>query len=174
MVFEVAFSDNVYWVAKVQYAAADDSDAVYMLSEIATMKLVQERTTIPVPRVFGHQTRSSGDFNFPFILMEFLPGRDVGGPLARDVPAECLSKVAKQLADVVLQLERESYHSKRLVFFNVAPTALGQLKLYPHPLKAMAMTSTNSPTYLATRHRHHSNSFTITDKKRIRRSWSSA
>lgn len=37
--------------------------------------------------------------------MESLPGRDVGGPLARDVPAEFLPKVAKQLADVLFQLE---------------------------------------------------------------------
>jgi hypothetical protein len=107
VVFEVAFSDNVYWVAKVQHAATRDSDVVYMLSEIATMKLVQERTKIPVPRVFGHQARSSDDFKFPFILMEFLPGRDVGRPLARGVPAVYLPKVAKQLADVLFQLENE-------------------------------------------------------------------
>lgn len=37
--------------------------------------------------------------------MEFMPGRDVGGPLARDFPVEFLPKVAGQLADVLSQLE---------------------------------------------------------------------
>lgn len=70
VVFEVAFSDGAYWVAKVQHAPLDDDDdddndndndnVVYALSEIATMRLVRERTTIPVPRVFGHQMRPSG------------------------------------------------------------------------------------------------------------------
>lgn len=105
VVFEVAFSDSVYWVAKVQHLTAKDSDNIYMLSEIATMKLVQERTTIPVPHVFGHQVGSSDDFEFPFILMEFLPGRDVGRRWAFSVPEEFLPKVARQLADVLFQLE---------------------------------------------------------------------
>lgn len=105
VVFEVAFSDNVYWVAKVRHAPMDNTDAVYMLSEIATMKLVLERTAIPVPRVFGHQTHRSDDFKFPFVLMEFLPGRKLGGPLARDVPENYLPKVARQLADILFKLE---------------------------------------------------------------------
>lgn len=105
VVFEVAFSDNVYWVAKVQHVATKEPDTIYMLSEISTMRLVRERTTIPVPRVFGFQTSSSDDFEFPYILMEFLPGRDVGRRFALNVPAEFLPKVAKQLADVLVQLE---------------------------------------------------------------------
>lgn len=105
--FEVAFSDDIYWVARVQHAPVDDSDATIMLSEIATMNVVKARSNIPVPRVFGHQARSTDNFQFPFVLMEFLPGRDVGGPIAREVPDEYLPKVAKQLAAVLFQLENQ-------------------------------------------------------------------
>lgn len=114
---EIAFSDGIYWVAKVQHAPMDPSDAMHMLSEIATMSVVKARTTIPVPRVFGHQTRSTDDFKFPFVLMEFLPGRDVGGPIAREVPDEYLPKVAKQLAEVLFQLENQlAFHKMGMLW----------------------------------------------------------
>lgn len=92
------------------------------------MKLVLERTAIPVPRVFGHQARPSDDFEFPFIFMEFLPGRKLGSPLARDVPEHYLPRVSEQLADVLFELEtRLSFKNMGIIWCGVDCEAPPQL-----------------------------------------------
>lgn len=102
---EVAFSDNVYWIAKLQHAPMDETDAVYMRSEIATLKVVKARTNIPVPQVYLHEAFATNDFQFPFTLMQYMPGREVKGGIAKRVPAEYLPKVARQLSQVFFELE---------------------------------------------------------------------
>lgn len=59
---EVAFSDDVYWIAKIQHAPTDETYTVYMRSEIATMRLVKARTSIPVPEIYLHQAFATEDF----------------------------------------------------------------------------------------------------------------
>lgn len=104
---EVAFSDYVYWIAKVQHAPMDETDTVYMRSEIATLKLVKARTSIPVPQVYLHQACATDEFQFPFTLMQYMPGRELKGGIAEDVPAEYLPKVARQVAQVLFELEHQ-------------------------------------------------------------------
>lgn len=104
---EVAFSDDVYWIAKVQHAPMDETDKVYMSSEIATLKLVKARTSIPVPQVFLYQACATDHFQYPFTLMQYMPGRELKDGFTKDVPAEHLPKVARQLAQVLFELEHE-------------------------------------------------------------------
>jgi isoamyl acetate esterase len=96
VVFEVAFYDNVQWIAKVEHVPADPPDLEmsnrYMKSEVATLKKVREQTTVPVPRVFAHSSSRSGGFGFPYMLMEFLPGRVLDGRLAQKVPLRTYPK----------------------------------------------------------------------------------
>ncbi|POR36099.1 Protein kinase-like protein [Tolypocladium paradoxum] len=113
VVLKVAFSDHVCWIARVRYGPVDVSrareHAVDMLSEIATMKTLSSRTTVPVPRVFAFDTSPSNEFGFPYILMECLEGRILDSSIARQVPADHLPKVARQLADVLFQLENLTF-----------------------------------------------------------------
>lgn len=102
---EVAFSDDVYWIAKVQHAAMGQTATMYMRSEIATLKLVKARTSIPVPQIYLHQACGTKEFQYPFTLMQYMPGRELKGGIAKDVPAEYLPKVARQLAQVLFELE---------------------------------------------------------------------
>ncbi|KAG6288418.1 hypothetical protein E4U46_003311, partial [Claviceps purpurea] len=57
LVLNVAFSDDVHWIARILKAPVDPSytrqHEIAMLSEIATMKTLKSRTTIPVPEVFA-------------------------------------------------------------------------------------------------------------------------
>lgn len=109
LVLKVCFSDHVYWIARIQHQSVDEHQAIEnaddMLSEIATMKTVGHRTTIPVPEVFAFDTSSSNPVGYPYILMEFLGGRVLKRPIAEAVPSEHLPKVAKQLAVVLVQLQ---------------------------------------------------------------------
>ncbi|OAA55463.1 Aminoglycoside phosphotransferase [Cordyceps fumosorosea ARSEF 2679] len=119
LVLKVAFSDNVYWIARVQHSPVDSSHArehtLDMLSEIATMKTLHSRTSIPVPMVFDFDTSPSNEFGFPYILMECLNGQILDSTIARQVPAEYLQHVARQLAEVLFQLENLTFdHLGRL------------------------------------------------------------
>ncbi|KAF5136338.1 hypothetical protein E5D57_000098 [Metarhizium anisopliae] len=113
LVLNVGFSDDVDWIARVHHVPVDLSHArdhaMDMLSEIATLKTVKSRTTIPVPEVFFFDTSLSNEFGFPYILMERLKGRVLDSTIASKVPAECLPQVSRQPADVLFQLENLSF-----------------------------------------------------------------
>lgn len=82
---------------------------MYMRSEMATLKLqvVKACTSIPVTQVYFHQACATEDFQYPFTLMQYMPGRELNGGLAKDVPAEYLPKVARQLAQVLFEFEHQ-------------------------------------------------------------------
>ncbi|CAI6094724.1 unnamed protein product [Clonostachys chloroleuca] len=113
VVIEVAFSDQVYWLARIRHSPIDDAQsegqAMDMLSEIATMKTLKSQTTIPVPCVFAFSTSSRNEFGFPYTLMEALPGRTLGGVLAKNILPKFRPKVASQFAEILFQLENISF-----------------------------------------------------------------
>ncbi|KAH6853877.1 kinase-like domain-containing protein [Chaetomium sp. MPI-CAGE-AT-0009] len=108
VIFELEFSDSVYWIARIQQVSIDSSkayeNAIDLLSEIATMTTVRSRTNIRVPEVYTYDISWSNKVGYPYVLMECLPGRVLEGPIALQVPPEHLPKVAKQLAEVMFQL----------------------------------------------------------------------
>ncbi len=108
LVLELAFSDHVYWIARIRYRVVGVSEArghaMDLLSEIATIRTVRERTSIPAPQVFAFDVSPSNEVGCPYMIMEALPGRTLGGSIAAQVPSEHLPKVASQLAEVVYQL----------------------------------------------------------------------
>ncbi|KAJ3544977.1 hypothetical protein NM208_g2752 [Fusarium decemcellulare] len=109
LVLEVAFSDNVYWIARIPHQVLDDGARTSMLSEIATMKIIQKHTTIPIPRVFDFEVSADQPFGYPYVLMEFRGGRMVPNSVATDVPPQDQAKVAKQLANVFVELQNLTF-----------------------------------------------------------------
>lgn len=113
VVFNVAFSDDVHWIARVHHAPISLSHArehtMEMLSEVATLKTLGSRTTIPIPQVFGFDASISNTFGFPYMFMERLEGQIPSSTIASRVPAEHLSKVVKQVANVLFQLENLAF-----------------------------------------------------------------
>jgi aminoglycoside phosphotransferase (APT) family kinase protein len=109
IVLEVPFSDGVCWIARIQHSSVDASEArghaMDLLSEMATMRVVKERTNIPVPQVFAYHVSPSNGVGCPYMLMERLPGRVLGHTSVSEVPPEHLGKVAKQFAHVLHQLQ---------------------------------------------------------------------
>ncbi|KAG6017128.1 hypothetical protein E4U54_008242 [Claviceps lovelessii] len=113
LVLNVAFSDDVYWIARIQHAPVHSSHTreheIDMLSEIATMKTLKSRTTIPVPQVFAFDASPSNEVGFPYMLLECLTGQVLQTTIASQVPADRLPHVASQLADVLFQLENLTF-----------------------------------------------------------------
>ncbi|PGH16305.1 hypothetical protein AJ79_01844 [Helicocarpus griseus UAMH5409] len=86
IVFEVAFSDGIYWIARVQHDLADSDDRtgyVTSMSEISTTGFIRGQTTIPNTSLAGLAT-------------VFWPKQFHGS---------IFQKVAEQLADVFFQLQ---------------------------------------------------------------------
>ncbi|KAJ5705695.1 hypothetical protein N7455_004821 [Penicillium solitum] len=56
LVVTLTLSDTIQWVARIMLPEDDkDEDVATLLSsEIASMNFVRPKTTIPVPRIFGH------------------------------------------------------------------------------------------------------------------------
>ncbi|EEU40099.1 uncharacterized protein NECHADRAFT_76042 [Fusarium vanettenii 77-13-4] len=106
LVLELAFSDHVYWVARIPHQSIQRDT---ILSEIATMKVVRERTSIPVPQVFCFEVSADQPFGYPYILMEALDGRTFPDGLATAIPAQHRAKVAKQLANVFAELQNLTF-----------------------------------------------------------------
>jgi hypothetical protein len=105
LVLELTFSDNVHWVARIPYRIINNDTKTSMLTEIATMRIIRQRTSIPVPRIFDFDVSMDEEFGYPYILMECLSGRTLDNRLARSIPQEHLDKVAKQFANVFAELQ---------------------------------------------------------------------
>lgn len=80
-----------------------------MLSEIATMKIILQHTTIPVPRVFDFDASADQPFGYPYVLMECMSGRTLPNGVASSVPYQHHAKVAKQLASVFTELQNLTF-----------------------------------------------------------------
>ncbi|KAI9826840.1 MAG: hypothetical protein M1832_005779 [Thelocarpon impressellum] len=106
------FSDSEQWIARIRLPAKsgddDSEDEVErsMLSEIATVRLVGSKTTIPVPHIYGFNVAKTSPLGFRYLLMQALPGRHPDNGFARSIPRTAWDKVADQLADYYHQLSR--------------------------------------------------------------------
>ncbi|KAK0636662.1 hypothetical protein B0T17DRAFT_605317 [Bombardia bombarda] len=117
LIFEVKFSDGVCWIVKVQYLPPKTHRSISqaqsatraLASEIATMKVVRDRTTIPIPDIVYFDTSASNFFGYPFFIMDSTKGFLLGSPIAASVPNEKMPHVAQQMADVLFQLQNLTF-----------------------------------------------------------------
>jgi isoamyl acetate esterase len=79
-----------------------------MLSEIATMRIVRERTFIPVPQVFAFSATTQNPFGYRYMLMEAMPGHLFEDNMASS-PKEHREKVASQFARIVYELSNVTF-----------------------------------------------------------------
>jgi aminoglycoside phosphotransferase (APT) family kinase protein len=107
VVLEVAFSDLTYWIVRIRLPEVAEEDQEVereMQSEIATMRLIQQRTSVPVATIFGYNSEQDNQFGYRYMFMSPLPGRHLDQPFAISVPPQHWAKVAAQLADVLHQI----------------------------------------------------------------------
>ncbi|KAI1183113.1 hypothetical protein F5B17DRAFT_448988 [Nemania serpens] len=109
LVVEIAFSDQVYWIARIPHQALDSGDRASVLSEITIMKIIKQYTSIPIPQVFDFETSADQPFGYPYVFMEYLGGRTLSNGLAETIPQQHHAKVARQLANVFAELQNLTF-----------------------------------------------------------------
>ena len=79
LAYPVAFDDGTQWIFKIpangHHTSFDNLAADALTSEAMTMRLIRERTTIPVPHVYHFDPSSNNGIGCPYILMDFLKGK---------------------------------------------------------------------------------------------------
>ncbi|KAF2472728.1 uncharacterized protein BDR25DRAFT_365855 [Lindgomyces ingoldianus] len=110
LVVELAFSDNVCWVAQIPHRDIDSNIRTSLLSEIATINIIRKRTSIPVPQIFDFETSTNQPFGYPYVFMQCLGGRTLDNTLAVSIPLQHHTKVAKQLANVFMELQSLTFN----------------------------------------------------------------
>lgn len=81
LAYRVSFDDGMEWILKVpangHHACFDRLAAEALTSEALTMRMIKQRTTIPVPTVHHFHASPDNDIGCPYILMDFLKGKPV-------------------------------------------------------------------------------------------------
>ncbi|KAI0531620.1 hypothetical protein GGR58DRAFT_518391 [Xylaria digitata] len=109
---EVVFTDGVVWLARFRLSSPISPPPEvrdYVLrSEAATMEFLQRHTRIPSPRVFDWACESdpANTVGVGYILMEKLHGSPLDWQGATAAQRE---KVVRQLADIMLEIERHPF-----------------------------------------------------------------
>ena len=100
MVRRVQFQDGTRWIARVRISTPVNEDEASRLlqREIDCIQLVKERTSVPVPTVFGYVASAKNDVGAPFMLMECLSG-NVGVDLSGvEIPARYKASFHEEMA----------------------------------------------------------------------------
>src|SRR5690606_376807 len=92
MVRIIDFADGNRWVARLQMPPLSNTVSKTALEtktkcEFNTMSLLQERTSIPIPKVHAVEAHSQCDVKAAFMLMDCLEG-NVGMDLGMKIPPE--------------------------------------------------------------------------------------
>lgn len=91
MVRIIKFADGNRWAARLRMPPPSDyleaALETSMKCEFATISLLQQWTSIPIPKVHAIEAREQHDVKAPFMLMDCLEG-NVGMDLGMKVPAE--------------------------------------------------------------------------------------
>lgn len=95
------------------------------------MNIIRKRTCIPVPQIFEFEMSTDQPFGYPYVLREYLGGRTLDNGLAVSIPLQYHTKVAKQLANVFLELQN-------LTFTRIGRLWCGETAAQPVEIIAMA------------------------------------
>ncbi|KAF2496589.1 hypothetical protein BU16DRAFT_571698 [Lophium mytilinum] len=125
MVRLITFEDGIRWIARLRLpelkAVFGDREGLDYINtmkvEIASMKFLRSKTSIPVPTVHGYSVDATIDIGAPYILMDYIHGT-VATEL-RDVK-ECAAypsfgtqaqdrKFMQQIADIHVQLSQVTF-----------------------------------------------------------------
>ena len=112
MSFWVEFEDNVKWVVRFPMVGAIAPELVdeKLKIEVATMRFLSDKTTIPVPRLIAYGLTGNPHHRdgLPFLILTHVPGKplptiwkELGDPAKR--------KIYEQLADIVMQLRLQPF-----------------------------------------------------------------
>ena len=81
LVFIVEFADGVKYVVRVPCTGwgnrYTENTRNALESQIMTMRLIRNETTIPVPEIYGFDASQANELGAPYLVMSFIPGSTV-------------------------------------------------------------------------------------------------
>ena len=103
MIRVLKFADCTRWVARLRMPSMDPDDNtdnrnVQLQREVDCIQLIRERTTMPVPAVYGYIASADNAIGAPFMLMECLAG-NVAVDLDNDVPSQHKASFYAEMAN---------------------------------------------------------------------------
>lgn len=127
ILYPIEFADGVRWLIKIPAKGYSgrwtDSDARAITSEALTMRLVKQKTTIPLPQVFSFQSTIENELHCPFILMEFIEGVSLhefwfDNSQSTTDTEQRRQRVLEKVASAIIQLNRFRFHEGGSLLFD--------------------------------------------------------
>ncbi|KAF2452339.1 kinase-like domain-containing protein [Lineolata rhizophorae] len=99
------------WVVRIPIVPRLGFPEEKMRAEIATMKYVAQKTKIPIPRLFGYSVGSDNLIRVPYMLLEYIDGRQLTQDDVASGSGERRKHIFEQLADIYLELYDQRFDS---------------------------------------------------------------
>ncbi|KAL8748760.1 MAG: hypothetical protein Q9199_008072 [Rusavskia elegans] len=128
ILFPIRFRDKTEWLLKVPANGCDGWDeqsARALTSEVLTMKLIYNNSSIPVPRIYGFDSTPNNPIKCPYIMMERIKGTPLHhGWFQEDGPAGSLDifreRALKDLAETMVQLNSFTFTKVGALHYNAS------------------------------------------------------
>ncbi|WEW56652.1 hypothetical protein PRK78_002100 [Emydomyces testavorans] len=101
--------DGEKWMVRIPLLPRLAFPEEKMRSEIATMKYVAEKTTIPIPRLYGYSISRNNILGLPFMLVEYIEGNTLYPTNLRTMDRDKRKHLHAQIGDVYIQLYRQQF-----------------------------------------------------------------
>ncbi|KAK7415903.1 hypothetical protein QQZ08_012215 [Neonectria magnoliae] len=103
----VEFEDGQKWVVRIPLAPCLASGPRSKLErEIATMQLIAEKTTIPLPKIYAYQLGDDSEPLSSFVILEYVDGRPLSAAEVDSLSVDQQTRLYTSLADIYIQLRR--------------------------------------------------------------------
>lgn len=86
-------------------------------SEVATIRFISEKTTIPVPKIYAYDSSAHNELGYEWILMERVPGVQYS-ELEDELSLDEKLDIARTVANWVHQMSRLRFGSIGSLYFN--------------------------------------------------------
>ncbi|EEP78199.1 predicted protein [Uncinocarpus reesii 1704] len=97
------------WVVRIPLLPRLAFPEEKMRSEIATMKYITEKTTIPIPRIHGYSITGDNILGLPFLIIEYIEGNTLHSMKFNDFRRKKREHLYAQLGDIYIQLFRQQF-----------------------------------------------------------------
>ena len=132
ILFPIHFRDGVQWLLKIPANGGnrwDEQSARALISEVMTMKLIYNKSSIPVPRIYGYSSSKANPVGCPYIMMERIDGIPLSrGWYQHDSPAGSLSRFRERalgdIAKAMAQLNTFSFSKAGALQYNTGSQTL--------------------------------------------------
>ncbi|KAL4903637.1 hypothetical protein BDW74DRAFT_155878 [Aspergillus multicolor] len=136
ILFEIEFTDGASWLLKVPSNGYpdnfDETSARELRSEALMLRLVKHETTIPVPEVYDFSDSCDNELGCPFILMEYVDGRNVidawfDKSISLELQEQHREQILRDLAKALVQLNKFTFCQAGTPLFNPDGSLSGEV-----------------------------------------------